>query len=285
MATKTWVNVTDGDWSAAASWSPSGVPVTADDVVLANNSQSVLAGLDQSLVSLHSLHIDRTYTGNVGSSGSPLQIGVDNGTDPVFINNTGGNELWIDTKVSTGNTIATVVMDTVKSSANVNQLTGKIVDMFCINGMTGVDSSSTISGTVHMIPKTRNAVGPTLTIPSGVTLTNSIFILDGGFITTKTAGTGQVIYCNAGLFEHDGGTVPNAIISGGEYRFLDGTLTLGTIFSGLFDNSRSIKTRTLTKLIAIGENSVVNLRNAVNAGFPASFKRFGQPKIVYSDNS
>jgi hypothetical protein len=41
MATKLWVGTdsgNEGDYSTAANWSPSGVPVATDDVILANSS-------------------------------------------------------------------------------------------------------------------------------------------------------------------------------------------------------------------------------------------------------
>jgi hypothetical protein len=73
MATKLWVGTdsgNEGDYSTAANWSPSGVPVATDDVILANSSQDITAGLDQSAVALTSFTVDLSYTGLIGSSDS-----------------------------------------------------------------------------------------------------------------------------------------------------------------------------------------------------------------------
>jgi len=78
MATKKWVGTdsgNEGDWSVAANWSPSGVPVNSDDVYLEDSSQSVTGGLDQSAVALGSLHIAQSFTGDIGDADNYLQIG------------------------------------------------------------------------------------------------------------------------------------------------------------------------------------------------------------------
>ncbi len=53
-------------WSVAANWSGGAVPVNSDDVILANSDVSILYGLAQSAVTLTSLRIDASYTGEVG---------------------------------------------------------------------------------------------------------------------------------------------------------------------------------------------------------------------------
>lgn len=79
MATKTWIG-TDagnaGDINTAANWSPSGVPVSTDDVVLPAITQSMSAGLDQSAVTWASFREDPGYSGSIGHSGEYLQVKV-----------------------------------------------------------------------------------------------------------------------------------------------------------------------------------------------------------------
>jgi hypothetical protein len=53
-------------WSVAANWSGGAVPVNADDVILERSSVSIKYGLDQSAVTLTSLRIDASFTGDVG---------------------------------------------------------------------------------------------------------------------------------------------------------------------------------------------------------------------------
>lgn len=53
-------------WDNAANWSGGAVPVNSDDVVLANSEVSVKYGLAQSAVTLDSLVIEQSFTGDVG---------------------------------------------------------------------------------------------------------------------------------------------------------------------------------------------------------------------------
>ena len=79
MATKLWLGDdagNEGDWGVAANWSPAGVPVNADDVILENSEQDVSGTLDQSAVSLDSLRIDQSFLGLIGTAAAYLQIGA-----------------------------------------------------------------------------------------------------------------------------------------------------------------------------------------------------------------
>ncbi len=70
MADKLWVGTdsgNEGDWSVAANWSPSGVPASADDVYLRDSSQAVTAGFAQSAVTLDSLNIAQSFTGQIAT--------------------------------------------------------------------------------------------------------------------------------------------------------------------------------------------------------------------------
>lgn len=53
-------------WSNADNWDTGSVPVSTDDVYFDNSAVSVLYGLDQSAVTLTSLTIARSYTGEIG---------------------------------------------------------------------------------------------------------------------------------------------------------------------------------------------------------------------------
>ena len=81
MATKSWIGTdsgNEGDYSVAANWSPSGVPVASDDVIFpAGVSQSVTDGLDQSSVALGNFIVEDGYSGTLGTSAAYLQIDAD----------------------------------------------------------------------------------------------------------------------------------------------------------------------------------------------------------------
>ena len=78
MAVKIWTGATDGDWSVAGNWSPSGVPASTDDVIIsAAYTVSITAGLNQSAVTLNSLTVEEGYSGAIGSKSADLQIATD----------------------------------------------------------------------------------------------------------------------------------------------------------------------------------------------------------------
>jgi hypothetical protein len=54
------------DYSTAANWSLGAVPVATNDVVFENYDDDICWGLDQSAVQLHTLRIDKTFTGRIG---------------------------------------------------------------------------------------------------------------------------------------------------------------------------------------------------------------------------
>ena len=68
--TLTVTDVTDSEgpnhWDTAANWSPVGVPATSDDVRFEIGDSDCLYGLDQTGVTLASLHVAMTYTGKIG---------------------------------------------------------------------------------------------------------------------------------------------------------------------------------------------------------------------------
>ena len=68
MATKTWVGTdsgNQGDYGTAANWSPSGVPLAADNVIIANSSQDITGTLDLS-TNNSDLNVSGSVTINIG---------------------------------------------------------------------------------------------------------------------------------------------------------------------------------------------------------------------------
>jgi hypothetical protein len=53
-------------WDEAANWSGGAVPVASDDVYFKDSSIDCRYGLDQSSITLSSLHVDSSYTGHIG---------------------------------------------------------------------------------------------------------------------------------------------------------------------------------------------------------------------------
>jgi len=77
---KTWINaLANNDYATADNWSPSGVPVSTDTVILNETSSApILTGLNQAAVNLANLYVQRGYAGGqVGQdSSNPLKIAV-----------------------------------------------------------------------------------------------------------------------------------------------------------------------------------------------------------------
>ncbi len=68
---------TNGDWNATASWSTGSVPVGGDEVEFNGTSVvDVTSGLDQTGVQLLSFLTTSSYTGDIGSGTTPLEIDI-----------------------------------------------------------------------------------------------------------------------------------------------------------------------------------------------------------------
>ncbi|QDT41057.1 hypothetical protein Pan241w_11160 [Gimesia alba] len=64
--TETTANSGPNNWDVAANWSTNTVPVTSDTVHISHTDISILYGLDQSAITLAALHIEQTFTGEIG---------------------------------------------------------------------------------------------------------------------------------------------------------------------------------------------------------------------------
>ena len=85
MAIKVWTagGSPSNDYSVAGNWSPSGVPVNADDVRIDGgvSNGDIAAGLAQSSVLLASFRVTDNYTGKIGTATAYLQLGGGPTTD------------------------------------------------------------------------------------------------------------------------------------------------------------------------------------------------------------
>lgn len=78
MATQHWLNTSgDGLWATAGNWT-SAVPISGDTVIFnGDGNTAVTDPSGQGAVDLALLYIDDTYTKDIGSDASKLQIGAD----------------------------------------------------------------------------------------------------------------------------------------------------------------------------------------------------------------
>jgi Ni,Fe-hydrogenase III small subunit len=205
MATKVWVGTdsgNEGDYGTAANWSPSGVPIAGDDVIIANTSQSITGTLDQSAVALTSIIIDQSFTGVIGSSASDfLQIasataviGQRRGNIGTF---TGSKRLNLDFGSSTACQVeiygtASTAQDTNRTPCRI-QAANASTDIKVHNGSVSVSDDSDDTSTVGDIV----VKGGTVTAGAGMTLSN----------VTVTAGTCNVYSSIATLATVKGGVL------------------------------------------------------------------------------
>jgi len=221
MASLKWVGTdagNEGDWGVAANFVPAQVPVSGDDVSLTSGSQSVTAGLDQNLVDLNSLVIGPEYTGNVGTSGSPLIIGSGK-----TVIDSGGNVYLSST--------ATLTQDQIDVRNSKNKL---------------VELTSAAGGVAALSVKN----GPCVLKSGTFTTVIGSFTARGMPVISAETATVTTAHVNAGHYSHSGAaTTTNLHVRGnGIATIATGTLTNATTHS---DNARCVweTTATLSSLI------------------------------------
>ena len=236
MATKTWVGTdsgNEGDYGTAANWSPSGVPLAADNVIIANSSQDITGTLDQSAVALASITIDQSFTGLIGITDSFLEIaasaavlGQRRSTTGSF---TGSKRLNLDFGSSTACQITVNGTASTGQDANRQPLRIRAVnagtDIQVYAGSMAISDDSSNSSTLGDI----SVNGGSVNIGASVTLTN--LITSGGIINIDSS-------------------VTTATIKGGTVNFYDSTTasTIGTLTASSAAIINHYATGTITTL-------------------------------------
>ena len=234
MATKTWIG-TDGSWSTAGNWSPSGVPADADTVFITSGSDDI-DGDNQSAIELARLVVGPKFTGKIGTSGTKMQIDAD------VLDFSGAGDTYLDGFYTT-----TTVQDTGTSATALNLSGATIATLRIVGGKGNVNIASTItlSTTIEMI----GANGVTLNIADSTTIGGSATLtMDDGKVELGQAVPTITIYGGELEATLDTGTVTELTSYGGRVRWkptLDCTITTLTLYGGTFD-SRDATTATYT---------------------------------------
>lgn len=251
-AVKIWAGA-DGNWAAAANWSPSGVPANADDVYLEDASQSITAGFNQSAVALTSLNISRTFTGYVGDSNGYLQIGATTVNIGYYYGKgtpAGSGRIKLD--LGAVDSTVTISYSAASTDTNKHAIRLKANDantiIHCLKGDVGLATDtnevSTV-GTINIGWLTNQGNDCDVEIGSGVTLTT--LNKTGGECTLQCAAT--TVNCDYGDLSTAGtGAITTATIKGGKLiSNSTGTITaLNVIENGQADFSLSNAARTVT---------------------------------------
>ena len=257
MAKKTWVGTdsgNEGDYGTAANWSPSGVPIAGDDVIIANTSQSITGTLDQSAVALNSIIIDQSFTGEIGNSSSDfLQIasataviGQRRGNIGTF---TGSKRLNLDFGSSTACQVE--VYNTASTAQDPNRTPCRIqaanasTDIKIYNGAVSLSDDSDDTSTVGDIL----VQGGTCTAGSGMTITN--VTVSGGTLNIYSS-IGTLARVKGGTLNAYDGTSANTIATctvsdaGIVNHYATGTITTLNCNGGTTDLTRTQDAKTVT---------------------------------------
>jgi hypothetical protein len=260
MATKVWVGTdsgNEGDYGVAANWSPSGVPVATDDVIIANSSQDITGTLDQSAVALTSFTIDQSYTGVIGTSdsdfleiaASTVIIGQRRSTTGTFA---GSKRLNLDFGSSTAAQIT--VHDTASTALDTNRQPLRIravnasTDLHVIAGSLSVSDDSSNSSTLGDI----NVESGSVNVGEGVTLTN--VTQSGGIIhnNSSIAGTAKIKGGTYNQYDNtSASTIATLTMSDGVVNhYATGTITTVNLNGGTLDLTKTQRSKTVTTLTA-----------------------------------
>jgi len=244
---KTWVgddSGNEGDWSVAANWSPSGVPVATDHVrIPASSSEDITAGLNQSAVALGDVIVEKGYTGTIGTSAGYLQI------DPNRFQFEGTGESYIDLGSAA---IDVLILDTATAPATGQHglyLKGSAIAILsvldgdvAVAGLHGETATVTTARTVGDRAK--------LTLGAGVTLTNLDTVK--GEATLRCACTTIDVLGGQLTTEEVGAITTLNVRDGTAYPNSTGTITTLNLHGGTVDLTGSGLARTITTLVHNG---------------------------------
>lgn len=270
-------------WDDAKNWTLGAVPANTDDVVIENSDVDLLYGLDQNGVTLTSLTINKSFTGDLGlprinASGSTsyaeyreqylkinattITIGRGDGS--------GSGRLKINTQAAQ---TTITVQDT--ASAAESDLTAVIwkgthaSNAVTVNG--GSFGASMFGGETATIATLRRSGSATVVCTSGVSLTTVTTDGDGGSMTINSAAT--TVTQKAGTLNvYGSGAYTTLNVEGGtcNYQSTGAVTTLNATNDALVDYSGDSRSRTVTNANVYGNatindpNKTVTWSNGIN---------------------
>lgn len=240
MATKLWVGGTggsEGNFNTATNWSGGVAPGAGDDVYI-RGSQNIDDGLDWSSVNVDAFIVERSYTGTIGSSTAPFQIGITDTSGRIEFSGTGEAHLDVG-----GSAVSMTVHNTAGAAVGSYGLTIKgtgLVTLSIEGGKVGIATGAPADTATIT---TLRCLGGHTTVGAGTTVTN-IDVGNGGVALVKTdcadmdirsgrvttgvdaAITSSVTLWGGRLIHNSTGTIASAIIQGGELDVSRGGLNV-----------------------------------------------------------
>jgi hypothetical protein len=285
------------DVSLAANWSTGSLPASGDDVTLANSTSGLLYNLSAlSAVTLNSLTIDSTFTGNIGLPRTNAngyveyrptywQIGA---TTVTTLAGTGGGSgrirLDLGSAATTLNINATgSPIDQGKPALQLKAINAANV-LNILQGNVGVavepGELSTLV-TINIGYQSSQQTDVTLTLGSGCTLTT--INQDGGSLTVNSNVT-TLTQRGGNLIVYGTAAITTLDIESGNCRWQSsgtlGTVTLGSSGGGgSLDFSRDPRTRTVTNLTLNSGTTLLDPNKTVTFTNPLYLQRCGLDQV------
>jgi len=260
MSVKVWVGTdsgSEGDYSTAANWSPSGVPLAGDDVIIANSNQDINDGLDQSAVALSSITIDLSYTGLVGTSAAFLQVAASTAVLGQRRSSTGtfagSGRLNLDFGTSTSCQITVNGTASTAQDQNRQPLRLRAVnagtDLHVFAGSLAISDDSENSSTLGDI----DVSGGSVNVGASVTLTN--LTVSNGIVNIDSSIAGTATVKGGTLNSYDStsaSTIATLTVSesGIVNHFATGTITTLNLNGGTVDLTKTQQAKTVTTITA-----------------------------------
>jgi hypothetical protein len=257
-------------WSIAANWSSNTVPVNSDDVYIEDNDVDIKFGLDQSAVTLTSLNIAQSYTGNIGlperntdgsdsyyeyrdqfltikSTTTNIGYGVGSGSSMINLNNStvqttlniqgsGSSDSRNRPTILWKGTHASNVVNLSKGEFGAAFLPGEVATILTLR----IGYKDSIKSDVQAF------IGSGTTLGTVEKSGGDLFMNAGCTTITQTDGATYV----------DSGAITTANIQGGDFYYNStGTLTTANITgNGLLDFSKDMRAKTVTNRVNIYGN-------------------------------
>ena len=243
MTMRVWSSSGSGDLDLSANWGGT-APIANDEMLFPDgNVHSVTSDLTGLAIDADEIITDPGYSGNIGSSGSPMVISADR----VYVR--GSGEFWYQDKATT--TTDFCVVDAAMPTTVVNLSGDTITDVVALRG------ALTLAGTVTNLNAGyhSNPSGDlTCIVESGATLTS--VAQSGGNVTCDTAVTRWDM--TGGRATQDTATVTTLNLMGGRMVYKHDTLTTVRVHAGaILDLTKLTKQLTITTLIELPGSKVL----------------------------
>ena len=242
MAKKFWIgSSSDKSFNTASNWSPSGAPVTNDELHFTSRSTSDLTdGLDQSATTYDALVVEAGCNVNIGTETADLDVQI---TGEVRFS--GSGQSFVD--LNSSDVDVTVENSAAASGDNYGvNLVGTIDDLIIKGGSVGLSHAADDSASCTTI----NMIGGDLFIGVGLSTSGGTdaTIYNGSLITRSTLND-VTVYGGTLTTDLSAGCDGSISIKGGS-MIPSGSGSYGavTVDGGSFDLSRSADARTISSI-------------------------------------